>query len=88
MTFRSLCWRHLCTRPVFPNTALMAVRKAFEPSMTNKRRRSGSTPHSTKLWSKSFAAAAFSVAPSCIPRTCLLPLSSTPTAPITHWSPK
>ena len=46
-TFRSLCWRHLCTRLALPNTALIAARNAFEPSITNRRRRSGfdSSPH-------------------------------------------
>src|SRR5438034_8172219 len=64
-TLRSLWFLHLCAGISAPNTALIAVRSAFEPSMMNKRRRAGSTPCSTRCCSRSLAASAFSVAPSC-----------------------
>src|SRR5215467_11240947 len=45
-TLRSLFFLYLGTGVSVPNTALIAVRRAFEPSITNERRRLGST-----LWS-------------------------------------
>src|SRR5206468_903849 len=69
-----LWFLHRWTGVSVPNTALIAVRRAFEPSMTNKRLRVGSTPCATKCWSKSLAASAFSVAPSRSASTCLRPL--------------
>jgi hypothetical protein len=64
--------------------ALIAVRRAFEPSMMNKRRRAGSMPCSTRCCSRRLVASAFSVAPSRSARTCLRLCTCKPAAASTY----
>src|SRR5262249_29839825 len=68
MTFRSLCWRHLalagtCKHHVDGGAQSL---RAIDDEQASPL---GLTPRSTKLWSRSLAAAAFLVAPSWIPST-------------------
>ncbi len=56
-----------------PETAVIAMRSAFAPSIANSSGRSGESPRSTRSESKARTTVELSVVPSRSPRTCFWP---------------
>ncbi len=70
-TLRFLCSRQRWIRARVPKVSVIALRSPLAPSIMNSSARSVGSPHSARSASSSLQAAAFSVAPSRSPSTCL-----------------
>src|SRR5512134_694521 len=82
---RSTMLRALCTWQRWigvwrPKVLRIALDSALAPSMMNRRQTLGSRPRPTRLSSRAWATAAFSLAPSITPSGCLVPAPSIPMA--------
>src|SRR3954452_19972708 len=77
---RALCTWQRWIGVSWPNVRRIAVDSALAPSMMNSQTPAGSRPRSTRLSSRAWTVAAFSVAPSTRPSGCFSPCPSMPTA--------